>query len=402
MGEWNVGETQKNTLKREIEMAILVGVIRDGDSVEMVEEYLDELDFLAETAGAKTVLKVTQRLSKLNSATFIGSGKLQEIQDYIEANDVDLVIFDDDLTPKQTNIIEEKLKRKIVDRSSLILDIFASRAQTAQAKTQVELAQMQYLLPRLRGLWTHLERQKGGIGMRGPGEQEIETDRRIVRDKIAKLKKDLEKIDRQSQTQRKNRGELIRVSFVGYTNAGKSTLMNLLSRAELFAENKLFATLDTTVRKVVFGTMPFLLSDTVGFIRKLPHHLVESFKSTLDEVRESDLLIHLVDLSHVAYEDHIATVNATIKELGADKIPTFLVFNKLDLYRERNFDDLLDEETKQEILDGIKENIANQYDLEVLFISAQEQENIDLLKEVVGAKINELYEIRYPYRAKFW
>jgi GTP-binding protein HflX len=279
MGEWNVGETQKNTLKREIEMAILVGVIRDGDSVEMVEEYLDELDFLAETAGAKTVLKVTQRLSKLNSATFIGSGKLQEIQDYIEANDVDLVIFDDDLTPKQTNIIEEKLKRKIVDRSSLILDIFASRAQTAQAKTQVELAQMQYLLPRLRGLWTHLERQKGGIGMRGPGEQEIETDRRIVRDKIAKLKKDLEKIDRQSQTQRKNRGELIRVSFVGYTNAGKSTLMNLLSRAELFAENKLFATLDTTVRKVVFGTMPFLLSDTVGFIRKLPHHLVESFKS---------------------------------------------------------------------------------------------------------------------------
>jgi GTP-binding protein HflX len=357
---------------------------------------------LAETAGAKTLLKVTQRLSKLNSATFIGSGKLQEIQEFVEANDVDLVIFDDDLTPKQTNIIEKELKRKIVDRSSLILDIFASRAQTAQAKTQVELAQMQYLLPRLRGLWTHLERQKGGIGMRGPGEQEIETDRRIVRDKIAKLKKDLDKIDRQSQTQRKNRGELIRVSFVGYTNAGKSTLMNLLSREELFAENKLFATLDTTVRKVVFGTMPFLLSDTVGFIRKLPHHLVESFKSTLDEVRESDLLIHLVDLSHVAYEDHIATVNATIKELGADKIPTFLVFNKLDLYRERNFDDLLDGETKQEILDGIRENMAKQYDLEVLFISAQERENIDLLKEVVGKKINELYEIRYPYRAKFW
>jgi GTP-binding protein HflX len=402
MSEWNVGDTQKSALKRGIETAVLVGVIRDGDTVEMVEEYLTELEFLAETAGAKTLLKVTQRLSKLNSATFIGSGKLQEIQEFVEANDVDLVIFDDDLTPKQTNIIEKELKRKIVDRSSLILDIFASRAQTAQAKTQVELAQMQYLLPRLRGLWTHLERQKGGIGMRGPGEQEIETDRRIVRDKIAKLKKDLDKIDRQSQTQRKNRGELIRVSFVGYTNAGKSTLMNLLSREELFAENKLFATLDTTVRKVVFGTMPFLLSDTVGFIRKLPHHLVESFKSTLDEVRESDLLIHLVDLSHVAYEDHIATVNATIKELGADKIPTFLVFNKLDLYRERNFDDLLDEETKQEILDGIRENMAKQYDLEVLFISAQERENIDLLKEVVGKKINELYEIRYPYRAKFW
>jgi GTP-binding protein HflX len=402
MSEWNVGDTQKSALKRGIETAVLVGVIRDGDTVEMVEEYLTELEFLGETAGAKTLLKVTQRLSKLNSATFIGSGKLQEIQEFVEANDVDLVIFDDDLTPKQTNIIEKELKRKIVDRSSLILDIFASRAQTAQAKTQVELAQMQYLLPRLRGLWTHLERQKGGIGMRGPGEQEIETDRRIVRDKIAKLKKDLDKIDRQSQTQRKNRGELIRVSFVGYTNAGKSTLMNLLSREELFAENKLFATLDTTVRKVVFGTMPFLLSDTVGFIRKLPHHLVESFKSTLDEVRESDLLIHLVDLSHVAYEDHIATVNATIKELGADKIPTFLVFNKLDLYRERNFDDLLDEETKQEILDGIRENMAKQYDLEVLFISAQERENIDLLKEVVGKKINELYEIRYPYRAKFW
>ncbi|MFT6148739.1 MAG: GTP-binding protein HflX [Saprospiraceae bacterium] len=402
MGEWNVGKQQKSGLKKASETAILVGVIRDGDSVEMVEEYLTELEFLAETAGAKTVLKVTQRLSKLNSATFIGSGKLQEIQSYIENNDVDLVVFDDDLTPKQTNIIEKELKRKIVDRSSLILDIFASRAQTAQARTQVELAQMQYLLPRLRGLWTHLERQKGGIGMRGPGEQEIETDRRIVRDKISKLKKDLGKIDRQSQTQRKNRGELIRVALVGYTNAGKSTLMNVLSRADLFAENKLFATLDTTVRKVVIGRMPFLLSDTVGFIRKLPHHLVESFKSTLDEVRESDLLIHLVDLSHVAYEDHIATVNQTIKELGADKIPTVLVFNKLDLYRARYFDDLLDDQTKKEILDGIRDNIAKQYNLEVLFISSKDHENVDGLKEFVGNKINELYEIRYPYRAKFW
>ncbi|MFK7948975.1 MAG: GTPase HflX [Saprospiraceae bacterium] len=400
--DWNVGKQQKKGLKQQLENAILVGVIRPTDTKEQVDEYLDELEFLAMTAGAVMVKKVTQRMQRPNSATFIGSGKLAEIKDYIENNDVDLVIFDDDLTAKQTNIIEEELKRKIIDRSSLILDIFASRAQTAQAKTQVELAQMQYLLPRLRGLWTHLERQKGGIGMRGPGEQEIETDRRIVRDKISKLKSHLQKIDRQSQTQRKNRGEMIRVALVGYTNAGKSTLMNVLSKSEVFAENKLFATLDTTVRKAVFGRMPFLLSDTVGFIRKLPHHLVESFKSTLDEVRESDLLIHLVDLSHPAYEDHIATVNKTIKELGADNIPTILIFNKLDLFRKRHFDELLDDVTKQEILDEIKENMQNNYDLEVLFIAAKDKENIDKLREVVGAKINDLYEIRYPYRAKFW
>lgn len=400
--DWNVGKQQKKGLKRGLEKAILVGVIKPTDTKEQVDEYLDELEFLAMTAGAVMVKKVTQRMHRPNSATFIGSGKLAEIKDYIENNDVDLVIFDDDLTSKQTNIIEEELKRKIIDRSSLILDIFASRAQTAQAKTQVELAQMQYLLPRLRGLWTHLERQKGGIGMRGPGEQEIETDRRIVRDKISKLKSHLQKIDRQSQTQRKNRGEMIRVALVGYTNAGKSTLMNVLSKSEVFAENKLFATLDTTVRKAVFGRMPFLLSDTVGFIRKLPHHLVESFKSTLDEVRESDLLIHLVDLSHPAYEDHIATVNQTIKELGADNIPTILIFNKLDLFRKRHFDELLDDETKQEILDGIKESMQNNYDLEVLFIAAKDKENVDKLREVVGKKISDLYEIRYPYRAKFW
>ncbi len=401
--DWNVGKQEKKGLKQETENAILVGIIKDSDSKEQVEEYLDELEFLAMTAGAKTVLKVTQRMNRPNPATFIGTGKLAEIQEYIELNDIDLVIFDDDLSPKQTNIIEKELKRKIIDRSSLILDIFASRAQTAQAKTQVELAQMQYLLPRLRGLWTHLERQKGGIGMRGPGEQEIETDRRIVRDKISKLKNHLDKIDRQSQTQRKNRGEMIRVALVGYTNAGKSTLMNVLSKSEVFAENKLFATLDTTVRKVVFGSMPFLLSDTVGFIRKLPHHLVESFKSTLDEVRESDLLLHLVDLSHPAYEDHIATVNKTVKELGASDIPTILIFNKLDLYRKYNFDELLDEETKQEILDGIKENMQNKYDdTEVLFISAGEKENIDVLREIVGIKVRDLYEVRYPYHAKFW
>lgn len=402
MNDWNVGQREKRGLKKKLENAILVGVIQGLDTKEQVEEYLEELEFLAMTAGAKTVLKVTQKMQKHNSATFIGSGKLAEIKGYIEDNDVDLVIFDDDLTPKQTNIIEEELKRKIVDRSSLILDIFASRAQTAQAKTQVELAQMQYLLPRLRGLWTHLERQKGGIGMRGPGEQEIETDRRIVRDKIAKLKKDLEKIDRQSQTQRKNRGQMVRVALVGYTNAGKSTLMNVLSKSELFAENKLFATLDTTVRKVVFGRMPFLLSDTVGFIRKLPHHLVESFKSTLDEVRESDLLIHLVDLSHPAYEDHIATVTKTVKELKADKIPMVLVFNKLDLYRKNYFDDLLDDETKQEIFDGIEQEISSKYDVEIIFISAKDKENVDEMKEKIGAKINELYEIRYPYKTKFW
>lgn len=402
--DWNIGVDKKSGLKQEIENAVLVGVIRDGDTEEQVKEYLDELEFLAETAGAKTVLKVTQRLSRPNPATFIGSGKLQEIQDYIEAeeNDINLVIFDDDLSPKQTNVIEKELKRKIVDRSSLILDIFASRAQTAQAKTQVELAQMQYLLPRLRGLWTHLERQKGGIGMRGPGEQEIETDRRIVRDRISKLKSHLEKIDRQSQTQRKNRGEHIRVALVGYTNAGKSTLMNVLSKSEVFAENKLFATLDTTVRKVVLDRMPFLLSDTVGFIRKLPHHLVESFKSTLDEVRESDYLIHLVDLSHIAYEDHIATVHQTIKELGADKIPAVLVFNKLDAYKEKYFDDLLDEETKKEILEGIRENIKNKYDMEVFFISAQEGENLDSFKADLKEKVSLLYEERYPYKTKFW
>jgi GTP-binding protein HflX len=402
--DWNVGVSNKSALKQETENAILVGVIRDGDTEEQVKEYLDELAFLAETAGAKTVLKVTQRLSKPHPATFIGSGKLQGIQDYIEdeENDISLVIFDDDLSPKQTNVIEKELKRKIVDRSSLILDIFASRAQTAQAKTQVDLAQMKYLLPRLRGLWTHLERQKGGIGMRGPGEQEIETDRRIVRDRISKLKAHLEKIDKQNKTQRKNRGEHIRVALVGYTNAGKSTLMNVLSKSDVFAENKLFATLDTTVRKVVLDRMPFLLSDTVGFIRKLPHHLVESFKSTLDEVRESDYLIHLVDLSHTAYEDHIATVHQTIKELGADKIPTVLVFNKLDAYKDKFFDDLLDETTKQEILDGIRENMVNKYDMEVFFISAQNGDNLEEFKADMKEKVSALYEERYPYKTKFW
>jgi GTPase len=338
-----------------------------------------------------------------NVKTFVGSGKLEEIRMYIEANeDITLAIFDEDLTGKQNSFLEEYLKVKIVDRSTLILDIFAERAQTAQAKTQVELAQMQYLLPRLRGLWTHLERQRGGIGMRGPGEMEIETDRRIIRDKIAFLKKKLEKIDQQAQTQRKNRGELIRVALVGYTNVGKSTLMNVLSKSDVFAENKLFATLDTTVRKVVWDSMPFLLSDTVGFIRKLPHHLVESFKSTLDEVRESDILVHVVDISHPQHEDHILTVQNTLNDLGASDRTTLMVFNKVDLYREKYFDDFLDSETKSEIMQEIRDKFSNMYNFPNVLISATSKENIDELREVLKEMIIREYEVRYPFQTKSW
>ena len=291
---------------------------------------------------------------------------------------------------------------KIVDRSTLILDIFASRAQTSQARTQVELAQMQYLLPRLRGLWTHLERQRGGIGMRGPGEMEIETDRRIVRDKISLLKNKLNKIDQQAKTQRKNRGDMIRVALVGYTNVGKSTLMNIMSKSDVFAENKLFATLDTTIRKVVLDRMPFLLSDTVGFIRKLPHHLVESFKSTLDEAKESDLLIHVVDIAHPQFEDHIKTVNLTLKDLGVENKPTLMVFNKIDLYRERYFDELLDEEVKTDILRELKKNLKNNYEHENIFISAINKENIDTLRQILKERISEAYNKRYPYKSQFF
>ena len=341
--EWTLGEKEKSGLKKSIEKTVLVGLILKDQSEEQVNEYLDELEFLATTAGAKTIKRFTQKMDRPDARTFVGSGKLEEIREYLDWHeDVTLVIFDDDLSGKQINHIEETLKVKILDRTNLILDIFAARAQTAQAKTQVELAQMQYMLPRLRGLWTHLERQRGGIGMRGPGEKEIETDRRIVRDKISLLKKKLEKIDQQNATQRKNRGQMIRVGLVGYTNVGKSTLMTVLSKSEVFAEDKLFATLDTTVRKVVFDRMPFLLSDTVGFIRKLPTHLVESFKSTLDEVRESDVLIHVVDVAHPQFEDHINSVNQTLQELGVEK-PTLLVLNKVDLYRDRYFDEYLDE-----------------------------------------------------------
>lgn len=401
--DWNVGGTSKKGIKQETEHAVLVGLVTRTETEEQIQEYLDELDFLATTAGAKTVKRFIQKLSHPDSKTFIGKGKLEEIQAFVEENEaINMVIFDDDLSGKQVSILEEALKVKIVDRSSLILDIFASRAQTAQAKTQVELAQMQYLLPRLRGLWTHLERQRGGIGMRGPGEKEIETDRRIVRDKIALLKKKLEKIDQQNVTRRKNRGALIRVALVGYTNVGKSTLMNLLSKSEVFAENKLFATLDTTVRKVVFERMPFLLSDTVGFIRKLPTHLIESFKSTLDEVRESDILLHVVDIAHPQHEDQIRTVNSTLKDLDAIDKPTLYVFNKIDRYRELNYDHLIDEEAKEEIEYTLQASLKHMFDQDNILVSAITGENIDLLREKLTEMVKEQYLVRYPHQTKQW
>jgi GTPase len=404
IAEFNVGADERGKgLVRETEGALLVAVHTPDNTEEQITEYLDELEFLALTAGAETVKRFVQRLSHPDNRHFVGKGKLEEIVTYIQTHEnVNLVIFDDDLSPKQQGILEENLKVKVLDRSSLILDIFARRAQTAQAKTQVELAQLQYLLPRLRGMWSHLERQRGGIGMRGPGEKEIETDRRIVRDKISWLKKELETIDRQNQTQRKQRGAMIRVALVGYTNVGKSTLMNLLSKSDVFAENKLFATLDTTVRKVVFDSMPFLLSDTVGFIRKLPHHLVESFKSTLDETRESDILVHVVDMAHPHYEDQIAAVSATLKELEVADKPTLMVFNKLDLYREKYLDALLDDDTKAEIEAELLDNVRNKYNSECVFVSAVDKENIETLKEVLGRNIKEQYVIRYPHQAKQW
>lgn len=401
--EWNFGEKERKGIKKEKEYAILIGLVYGLQTEEQVDEYLSELEFLAKTAGAITQKRVTQKLQHPDRRTFIGSGKLEEVRQYIEDHpEITLVIFDDDLSGKQTGILEETLKVKIVDRSSLILDIFASRAQTAQAKTQVELAQLQYMLPRLRGLWTHLERQRGGIGMRGPGEKEIETDRRIIRNQISVLRKKLEKIDQQNQTRRKNRGDLIRVALVGYTNVGKSTLMNRVSKSEVFAEDKLFATLDTTVRKVVFGTMPFLLSDTVGFIRKLPHHLIESFKSTLDEVRESDVLLHVVDISHPRYEDQVNTVNKTLQELGALEKPTLMVFNKIDRYRELYFDDYLEDTAKKEIEEELKENLKNQFEHDNIFISALTKENMADFREQLTKLVRDQYEIRYPYQARIW
>ncbi|TAE08937.1 MAG: GTPase HflX [Bacteroidetes bacterium] len=384
------------------EICVLVGVIHKDQTDTQVAEYLHELAFLAETAGATTIKTFTQKLAHPDSKTFVGKGKLEEITQYVKAKGVNLVIFDDELTGSQLQNIAKETGVKTIDRSDLILDIFARRARTAQAKVQVELAQYQYILPRLRGMWTHLERQGGGIGSRGPGETEIETDRRIVKDKIALLRKRLAEIDKQAFTQRKERGEFIRVALVGYTNVGKSTIMNLLSKSEVFAENKLFATLDTTTRKVVFDNVPFLLSDTVGFIRKLPHHLVESFKSTLDEVREADILLHVVDMAHPQHEDHIGTVNKTLQELKAFEKPILTVFNKLDLYAERNFDKWLGEDIKEDILREIREKWENLTDGNCIFISAQEKENVPAFREALLERVKKMYHIRYPYKSVFY
>lgn len=393
---------ERNDRIKADERAVLVGAVLKDQREQEVQEYLDELAFLAETAGAVTVKKFIQKLPHPDSRTYVGKGKLQQIADYIGQKEIDLLIFDDELTGAQISNIEKEVGIKTIDRSDLILDIFARRAKTAQAKAQVELAQYQYILPRLRGMWKHLERLGGGIGTRGPGETEIETDRRIVRDKISLLRKRLQEIDKQAFTQRKERGEFIRVVLVGYTNVGKSTIMNLLSKSEVLAENKLFATLDTTTRKIVYETTPFLLSDTVGFIRKLPHHLVESFKSTLDEVREADILLHVVDTSHPAYEDQIGVVNKTLQEMGAQEKPTITIFNKMDLYIKQTFDEWLGEETKDQILEDLKQRWQGQTGGNAIFISALERTNIDELRKVILDKVRELYRVRYPYKTEFF
>lgn len=382
--------------------AVLVGLIQQGQTEETEREYLEELAFLAETAGATTVKTFMQRLDHPDSKTFVGKGKLEEIREYVERKAVDLVIFDDELSGSQISNIEKKLEVSTIDRSDLILDIFAARAKTAQARTQVELAQYQYILPRLRGMWKHLERQEGAIGTRGPGEKEIETDRRIIRDKITFLRKRLKEIDKQAFTQRKDRGEFVRVALVGYTNVGKSTIMNILSKSDVFAENKLFATLDTTTRKVVIGHTPFLLSDTVGFIRKLPHHLVESFKSTLDEVREADILLHVVDISHPRYEEQLAVVNKTLHDLESDNKPIITIFNKMDLYEEKTYDKWLEPEVKQQLLDDLKTKWQEQTQGKCLFMSATEKTNIDGLRQTVLNSVREIYQIKYPYKTEFF
>jgi len=385
------------------EIAILVGLVQPDQTEQQVNEYMDELSFLAETAGALSVKRFTQKLKHPDSKTFVGKGKLEQIKDFLLLKgDITLVIFDDELTGSQIQNIEKVLNVRTIDRSDLILDIFASRAKTAQAKTQVELAQYQYILPRLRGMWKHLERQGGGVGTRGPGETEIETDRRIVKDKISLLRKRLSEIDKQSFTQRKERGEFIRVALVGYTNVGKSTLMTTLSKSEVFAENKLFATLDTTTRKVVFEQTPFLLSDTVGFIRKLPHHLVESFKSTLDEVREADVLLHVVDISHPQYEEQLTVVNKTLAELGAAEKPTITIFNKMDKFEAEVFDEWLEPEVKQDILRELKERWQEETKGNCVFVSAVQRTNLDMLRQTILNKVREMYQIRYPYKAEYF
>ena len=384
----------------EYEKTVLVGVITATQNEEKAHEYLDELEFLTYTAGGEVVKRFTQRLDTPNPKTFIGTGKMEELTQFVQDNEIGTVIFDDELTPAQQNNIEKILRVKILDRTTLILDIFAQRAQTSYARTQVELAQYQYLLPRLTGLWTHLERQRGGIGMRGPGETEIETDRRIVRDRIALLKKKLETIDKQMATQRGNRGALVRVALIGYTNVGKSTLMNLISKSDVFAEDKLFATLDTTVRKVVIGNLPFLLSDTVGFIRKLPTELIESFKSTLDEVRDADLLLHVVDISHPNFEDHIASVNQILGEIKSINKPTIMVFNKIDAYTHLTIedDDLMTEKTSRHFsLEEWKQTWMNRMNGDAIFISAINKENIQECMEKVYQKVREIHVTRFPY-----
>jgi GTP-binding protein HflX len=386
----------------EYEKAILIGIITQTQDEEKLNEYMDELEFLAYTAGASISKRFSQKMAKPNPKTFIGTGKIEEIQAYVKAHDIGTVIFDDELSPGQQRNIEKALEAKIIDRTYLILDIFAQRAQTSYARTQVELAQYEYLLPRLVGLWTHLERQKGGIGMRGPGETEIETDRRIVRDRITLLKGKLIKIDKQMATQRGNRGQLVRVALVGYTNVGKSTLMNVVSKSDVFAENKLFATLDTTVRKVVVGNLPFLLTDTVGFIRKLPTQLIESFKSTLDEVRESDLLLHIVDISHESFEDHIASVNKILDEIDAIDKPTIMVFNKIDQYKAEEFDETdldTDRSSIHYSLEEWKKTWMSQMGEDVIFISAIEKENLQEFRKKIYDKVREIHVSRFPYNA---
>jgi GTP-binding protein HflX len=386
--------TEANT-----EQAVLVGLVRPGQAEQEVSDYLDELAFLTETAGAMPVTRFIQRVELPNPKTFVGKGKIEEVAAFVAGNGIDLVIFDDELTPSQLRNIEKAVQCRVLDRTNLILDIFARRARTAHAKVQVELAQYQYLLPRLTRMWTHLERQRGGIGLRGPGETEIETDRRIVRDKIANLKEQLKKIDTQMSTQRRHRGKMVKVALVGYTNVGKSTLMNLLSKSDVFAEDKLFATLDTTVRKVVIGNLPFLLSDTVGFIRKLPHHLVESFKSTLDEVRESDILLHVVDISHPNFEEQINIVNQTLSEIRANHKPMYLVFNKIDAfhYIAKEEDDLTPKSRDNYSLNELKQTWMAQHHKSSIFISAKEKTNIQELKEILYEKVREIHVRRYPY-----
>jgi GTP-binding protein HflX len=383
-----------------LERAILIGINYPGQDEREVEEYLEELSFLAETAGAEPVKRFTQKLDTPNPRTFVGSGKIEEIALFIEENNIDIAIFDDELSPSQIRNIEKALGCRILDRTNLILDIFAHRARTSHARTQVELAQYQYLLPRLTGLWTHLERQRGGIGLRGPGETEIETDRRIIRERISLLKEQLKKIDTQMATQRKNRGKMVRVALVGYTNVGKSTIMNMLSKSDVFAENKLFATLDTTVRKVVIGSLPFLLSDTVGFIRKLPHDLIESFKSTLDEVRESDLLVHIVDISHPGFEEQITVVNETLKELGTIDKPTIIIFNKIDAfsYKAKEDDDLTPVLRENISLDDLKKTwMASDKNHKTVFLSALTKENVEELRNILYEEVKKIHVKRYPY-----